>query len=230
MPLMIGGPEVAFCQSSLKSMSLYLPVLGRCFSSSFSSLITTPPVTVLVVVFCVPMPMSPPAWRALPPGRAAAQGPEAGWAPARRRETGLKGRKGRKVRSHHDLQAGFTSARGWYRKFGTTSVSCGKSGALGQQRSFVLSVGPVLGIGQRLPRLGDQRPFRGQFRVECQVFQLPCGRSFRRRWPRPGTRECRRRNRCTPAGRSPGSSDLRENTPRDKRPRSRCICSGCRLR
>src|SRR5512145_1896023 len=57
MPLVIGGPLVKFCQSSLKRMSLYLPVFGRCFSSSWSSLITTPPVTVLVVVFCVPMPM-----------------------------------------------------------------------------------------------------------------------------------------------------------------------------
>ena len=57
IPLMMGGPEVAFCQSSLNSMSLYLPVLGRCFSMSLSSLSTTPPVTVLVVVFCVPMPM-----------------------------------------------------------------------------------------------------------------------------------------------------------------------------
>src|SRR6187431_584249 len=39
-------------------MSLYLPVLGRCFSSRPSSFRTTPPVTVLVVVFCVPMPIS----------------------------------------------------------------------------------------------------------------------------------------------------------------------------
>src|SRR4051794_34346117 len=39
-------------------MSLYLPVFGRCFSSRPSSLSTTPPVTVLVVVFCVPMPIS----------------------------------------------------------------------------------------------------------------------------------------------------------------------------
>src|SRR6185295_7218080 len=39
-------------------MSLYLPVFGRCFSSRPSSFRTTPPVTVLVVVFCVPMPIS----------------------------------------------------------------------------------------------------------------------------------------------------------------------------
>src|SRR3954468_3909486 len=58
MPLVIGGPEVAFCQLSLYSKSLYLPVFGRCFSRRPSSLSTTPPVTVLVVVFCVPMPIS----------------------------------------------------------------------------------------------------------------------------------------------------------------------------
>src|SRR3954469_24293469 len=39
-------------------MSLYLPVFGRCFSNRPSSFRTTPPVTVLVVVFCVPMPIS----------------------------------------------------------------------------------------------------------------------------------------------------------------------------
>src|SRR4029079_4303369 len=58
MPLVIGGPDVAFCQLSLYCMSLYLPVFGRCFSSSPSSFRTTPPVTVLGVVFCVPMPIS----------------------------------------------------------------------------------------------------------------------------------------------------------------------------
>src|SRR6195952_5357049 len=58
MPLVIGGPEVAFCQLSLYSKSLYLPVFGRCFSKRPSSLRTTPPVTVFVVVFCVPMPIS----------------------------------------------------------------------------------------------------------------------------------------------------------------------------
>src|SRR5882724_3695928 len=58
MPLVIGGPDVAFCQLSLYWMSLYFPVFGRCFSSRPSSLSTTPPVTVLVVVFCVPMPIS----------------------------------------------------------------------------------------------------------------------------------------------------------------------------
>src|SRR5882724_1397839 len=58
MPLVIGGPDVAFCQLSLYWMSLYFPVLGRCFSSRPSSFSTTPPVTVLVVVFCVPMPIS----------------------------------------------------------------------------------------------------------------------------------------------------------------------------
>src|SRR6185295_3977575 len=58
MPLVIGGPDVAFCQLSLYWMSLYLPVFGRCFSSRPSSFRTTPPVTVLVVVFCVPMPIS----------------------------------------------------------------------------------------------------------------------------------------------------------------------------
>ncbi len=58
MPLVIGGPEVKFCQSSTKSMSLYLPVFGRYFWISFISFSTTPPVTVLVVVFCVPMPMT----------------------------------------------------------------------------------------------------------------------------------------------------------------------------
>src|SRR3954471_13869903 len=58
MPLVIGGPDVAFCQLSLYWKSLYLPVFGRCFSSSPSSFSTTPPVTVLVVVFWVPMPIS----------------------------------------------------------------------------------------------------------------------------------------------------------------------------
>src|SRR2546430_15655141 len=58
MPLVIGGPEVAFCQLSLYWKSLYLPVFGRFFSSRPSSLMTTPPVTVLVVVFCVPIPIS----------------------------------------------------------------------------------------------------------------------------------------------------------------------------
>src|SRR5512139_618651 len=58
MPLVIGGPDVAFCQLSLYWKSLYLPVFGRFFSRSPSSLMTTPPVTVLVVVFCVPMPIS----------------------------------------------------------------------------------------------------------------------------------------------------------------------------
>src|SRR5262249_25898612 len=58
MPLVIGGPEVKFCHSNLYFTSLYLPVLGRCFSNSPSSLMTMPPVTVLVVVFCVPMPIS----------------------------------------------------------------------------------------------------------------------------------------------------------------------------
>ena len=51
MPLVMGGPEVKFCQSSLNLMSLYLPVFGRYFSMSLSSFNTTPPVTVLVVVF-----------------------------------------------------------------------------------------------------------------------------------------------------------------------------------
>src|SRR6188768_3055104 len=68
MPLVIGGPDVAFCQLSLYCMSLYLPVLGRCFSSRPSSFSTTPPVTVLVVVFCVPMPISSvSAWAAADP-------------------------------------------------------------------------------------------------------------------------------------------------------------------
>src|SRR5258705_3971853 len=58
MPLVIGGPDVAFCQLSLYWKSLYLPVFGKCFSSRPSSFRTTPPVTVLVVVFCVPMPIS----------------------------------------------------------------------------------------------------------------------------------------------------------------------------
>src|ERR1700710_953195 len=58
MRLVSGGPDVAFCQLSLYSNSLYLPVFGRCFSSRPSSLRTTPPVTVLVVVFWVPMPIS----------------------------------------------------------------------------------------------------------------------------------------------------------------------------
>ena len=58
MPLVIGGPEVEFCQDSVYLKSLYLPVLGRCFSNRPSSFRTTPPVTVLVVVFCVPMPIS----------------------------------------------------------------------------------------------------------------------------------------------------------------------------
>src|SRR6267142_6082625 len=58
MPLVIGGPEVAFCQLSLYWKSLYLPVFGKCFSSRPSSFRTTPPVTVLVVVFCVPIPIS----------------------------------------------------------------------------------------------------------------------------------------------------------------------------
>src|SRR6266702_6092166 len=58
MPLVIGGPEVAFCQLSVYLKSLYLPVFGRCFSSRPSSFSTTPPVTVLVVVFCVPIPIS----------------------------------------------------------------------------------------------------------------------------------------------------------------------------
>src|SRR3978361_1439094 len=66
MPFVIGGPDVAFCQLSLYSKSLYLPVFGRCFSSRPSSLSTTPPVTVLVVVFCVPMPIS--SASALTPG------------------------------------------------------------------------------------------------------------------------------------------------------------------
>src|SRR3990167_3125083 len=57
MPLVTCGPEVKFCQSSFQVMLAYLPVLGRCFSSSLSSLSTMPPVTVLVVVFCVPMPI-----------------------------------------------------------------------------------------------------------------------------------------------------------------------------
>src|SRR6266702_3318900 len=39
-------------------MSLYLPVFGRCFSRRPSSFSTTPPVTVLVVVFWVPIPIS----------------------------------------------------------------------------------------------------------------------------------------------------------------------------
>src|SRR5690348_15981237 len=58
MPLVIGGPDVAFCQLSLYWTSMYLPVFGRFFSRRPSSLITTPPVTVLVVVFCVPIPIS----------------------------------------------------------------------------------------------------------------------------------------------------------------------------
>src|SRR5215207_11323056 len=58
MPLVIGGPDVAFCQLRVYLKSLYLPVFGRCFSSRPSSFRTTPPVTVLVVVFCVPMPIS----------------------------------------------------------------------------------------------------------------------------------------------------------------------------
>src|SRR6185369_50316 len=70
MPFVIGGPEVKFCQSSLKSMSLYLPVCGRYFSIRCISLRITPPVTVLVVVFCVPMPMTT-SWRASA-GRASA--------------------------------------------------------------------------------------------------------------------------------------------------------------
>src|SRR3954451_11629524 len=58
MPLVIGGPDVAFCQLNLYWMSLYLPVFGRCFSSRPSSLSPMPPVTVFVVVCCVPMPIS----------------------------------------------------------------------------------------------------------------------------------------------------------------------------
>src|SRR5450755_2601160 len=58
MPLVIGGPDVAFCQDSEYLKSLYLPVLGRCFSNRPSSFSTAPPVTVLVVVFWMPMPIS----------------------------------------------------------------------------------------------------------------------------------------------------------------------------
>src|SRR3954464_12018690 len=58
MPLVSGGAELAFCQLNLYWISLYLPVFGRCFSRRPSSFTTTPPVTVLVVVFCVPIPIS----------------------------------------------------------------------------------------------------------------------------------------------------------------------------
>jgi hypothetical protein len=58
IPLVMGGPEVEFCQLSVYFTSAYLPVLGRCFSSSPSSFSKMPPLTVLVVVFCVPIPMS----------------------------------------------------------------------------------------------------------------------------------------------------------------------------
>src|SRR3954464_11070631 len=72
MPLVIGGPDVAFCQLNLYWISLYLPVFGRCFSRRPSSFTTTPPVTVLVVVFCVPIPISSVSARACPGANAMA--------------------------------------------------------------------------------------------------------------------------------------------------------------
>ncbi len=57
MPLVTGGPEVKLFQSSWNFTLAYLPSFGRYFSRSLSSRITTPVVTVLVVVSCVPMPM-----------------------------------------------------------------------------------------------------------------------------------------------------------------------------
>ena len=57
MPLVTGGPEVKLFHSSWNFTLAYLPSFGRYFSRSLSSRITTPVVTVLVVVSCVPMPM-----------------------------------------------------------------------------------------------------------------------------------------------------------------------------
>ena len=57
MPLVTGGPEVKLFHSSWNFTFAYLPSFGRYFSRSLSSRITTPVVTVLVVVSCVPMPM-----------------------------------------------------------------------------------------------------------------------------------------------------------------------------
>src|ERR1700760_303449 len=55
--LVTGGPEVKFCHSNSNLMLAYLPSVGRYFSRRCSCRITTPAVTVLVVVSCVPMPM-----------------------------------------------------------------------------------------------------------------------------------------------------------------------------
>ncbi len=54
--LVTGGPEVKFCHSSSNLMLAYLPSFGRYFSRRCSCRMTTPAVTVLVVVSCVPMP------------------------------------------------------------------------------------------------------------------------------------------------------------------------------
>ena len=57
MPLVTGGPEVKLFQSIWNLTLAYFPSFGRCFSSSFNSRMTTPVVTVFVVVSWVPMPM-----------------------------------------------------------------------------------------------------------------------------------------------------------------------------
>jgi hypothetical protein len=55
--LVSGAPEVKFFHSIWYCASLYLPVRGRYFSSSFNSRIRRPPVAQLMVVSCVPMAM-----------------------------------------------------------------------------------------------------------------------------------------------------------------------------
>src|ERR1700758_4664160 len=57
MVLVTGGPEVKLLQSISNFTLAYLPSLGRYFSSRWSWRMTTPAVTVLVVVSCVPIPI-----------------------------------------------------------------------------------------------------------------------------------------------------------------------------